>query len=215
MIHHRLAHFDRGLHLNHFHPARRGQIHRTGNQHHARAPRRGLFGQRVSHLAAGPVGDVAHRVQRLLRRSGGDQHRLAFQILRTASLDLDQLRGDRLPRSSLRGSASLPGPTMPQASAPSSGSTITWPRSRRIAQILLRRRMIPHVRVHRRRQHHGSGERQIDGGQKIVGEPVREFREQIRGGRRDHQNLILLRHADVFDRARKRVLGARRRKTGW
>ena len=204
LVHHGFAHLHCGLHVNHFHSARRGQIHGPGNQHHARASRRGFFGQRVAHFSARPIGDVAHRVQRLLRRPGGDQQRLAVQIATV---------GDRSAPRPLPQSPPAP-PACParpcrKPAAPSSGSTITWPRSRKYPQVLLRRRVIPHVGVHRRRQHHGSGEREIHRGQKIVGEPVREFREQIRSSRRDHQNLVLLRHADVFDRARQRVFSAR------
>ena len=38
---------------------------------------------------------------------------------------------------------------------------------------------------------------------------MRQLRDQIRGGRRDHEDLILLRQADMFDCARERVLRAR------
>ena len=46
------------------------------------------------------------------------------------------------------------------------------------------------------------------GGEKIVREAVREFREQIGGGRRNHQDIVFLGHRDVLDRARKRLFGA-------
>ena len=76
------------------------------------------------------------------------------------------------------------------------------------SQIFARRRMIPHIGVHRGREHHASGEGEIRGGEKIVRQAVREFRQQIGSGGRDHQNIVLLRDADVFDGARKRVFGA-------
>ena len=37
--------------------------------------------QRVAHLSAGAVGDVAHRVERFLRGPGRDQNGLAFQVM--------------------------------------------------------------------------------------------------------------------------------------
>ena len=58
------------------------------------------------------------------------------------------------------------------------------------------------------------GERQIDGGQEIVGQAVRETRQQIGGGRRDHQQVVVLRDGDVLDGARKRVLRSCRKQTG-
>ena len=75
-------------------------------------------------------------------------------------------------------------------------------------EICLRRRMVPHVRVHRRRQHNSPRERQISRGEKVVGQAVCELRQQIRGRGSDHQNLILLGDSNVFDRARKSILGA-------
>ena len=84
-----------------------------------RAPRasRG-FGQRIAHLAAGAVGDVAHRVERLLRGPGGDQEGFALEVpSRCRRLGH---RFDDVVRLGQR-----PGPIVPQARKPSSGSTIT------------------------------------------------------------------------------------------
>ena len=47
-----LPHLHRRAHADHFHAVRRGQVHRTGNQHHAGTARGGRFGQRVAHFAA-------------------------------------------------------------------------------------------------------------------------------------------------------------------
>ncbi len=104
--------------------------------------------------------------------------------------------------------ARRPGPTMPQASTPSSGSTITWPRSRSTRRFSLRGWMVPHIRIHGGCEHYRSGEREICRGEKIVGHAVGEFSEQVGGGGRHYQDLILLSHANVLDRARKSVFGA-------
>ena len=74
------AHLRRRAHGDGFHAARRGQRHRSGNQDDARAPCRRGFGQRIAHFAARAIGDIAHRVERLLRRSGCDQHHFIFQV---------------------------------------------------------------------------------------------------------------------------------------
>ena len=112
----------------------------------------------------------------------------------------------------LSGSARRPGPDHAAGQKPSSGFDDHVAALAQNSQIRLRGRMIPHVGVHRRRQHHRSGEGQIRGGQEIVGQAVGEFRQQIGSGRRDHQDLILLRHADMLDRAGQRIFGARRGK---
>ena len=72
-------------------------------------------------------------------------------------------------------------------------------------QIFLRGRMLPHIVVHRGRQHHAAGERQVHGGEEIVRQAVRQARQQIGGGRRDHQDFVVLRDRDVLDGARKSV----------
>ena len=185
----------------------RGRSRCTGPETRmTRAPRgRGGFGQRVAHLAAGAVGDVAHRVERLLRGPGGDQHGLAFQVAAPA--------GSSAPRRAAM-SSRLGQParaTMPQARYPSSGSTMRWPRCAQHLQVRLRGRVLPHVGVHGRRQHHRAGEGQIESGEEIVGQAVRELGQQVGGGGRDHQQLVLLGHADVLDGARQSGVRAGRR----
>ena len=158
-----------------------GKLHRAGNQNHTRATLGRGFGECVAHLAAGAVGDEAHRVERLLRGAGGDQNGFAFEILggaRPSPATISAIRS---------GSARRPGPVIPQASMPSSGSTIRWPRFLKIVEIFLRRRMRPHVAVHRGGQHHRASEGQVGGGKEIVGMPVGQARQQIGRGGRDHQ----------------------------
>ena len=68
-------------------------------------------------------------------------------------------------------------------------------------EILLRRRMLPHIHVHRGRDDHGSFRGEIKRGEKIVGDAVREFSEDVRGGRRNEQQINALRDGDMLDRA--------------
>ena len=59
--------------------------------------------------------------------------------------------------------------------------------------------MVPHVHVHRGSDQHRRIGGQVHGGQKIVGDAVRKFGQDVGGGRRDHQRLGPLRLADVLD----------------
>ena len=106
-----------------------GRCTGPGNQHHAGAARRGGFGQRVAHLAAGAVGDVAHRVERLLRGPGGDQHGLAFQVAASA-----QLRA-RWRRRSPPGRPGVPGRSCRRPGSRCSGSTMRCPRRRSVSRL--------------------------------------------------------------------------------
>ncbi len=60
---------------------RRRQRGRSAHQRHLRAAPQCGFGQGISHLSAGAISQEAHRVNRLIGRSGGDQNVLALQVL--------------------------------------------------------------------------------------------------------------------------------------
>ena len=78
---HRVVHLLRAGHVDAAHVARRRQVHRPGHQRDLGTGflRRTCDGE--AHLAAGQVGDAAHRVDGLERRTGGDQHAPAGQQL--------------------------------------------------------------------------------------------------------------------------------------
>ncbi len=59
-----------------------GQVHRPAHQRHLGAGARRRRGNGVALLAGRAVGDIAHRIDRLVGRAGGDQHALAFKRLR-------------------------------------------------------------------------------------------------------------------------------------
>ena len=71
----------------------------------------------------------------------------------------------------------------------------------KLLQILLRRRMLPHVDVHGRSDDDRRFGREVKGREKIVGDALREVRENIGGGRRDEQKINSLRDGDVLDGA--------------
>ena len=64
------------------HAARRGQVHRAGDQGDVGAGLGGGACDREAHLAARAVGQAAHRIDRLEGRPGGHQHALAGEQLR-------------------------------------------------------------------------------------------------------------------------------------
>ena len=59
--------------------ARRWQVHRPGHQRDSRPGFMGGTGNGKTHFPAGQIGDAAHRINRLVSRSGGHQHLLAQQ----------------------------------------------------------------------------------------------------------------------------------------
>ena len=66
-------------------------------------------------------------------------------------------------------------------------------------EIRLRRGMIPHVHVHRGRDDDGRGGREIERGQKIAGDSLREVRENVGRGGSDDEGIDRLRDGDVLD----------------
>ncbi len=194
VLEHLLAHLGGRAHGDHLHAARRRKVHRAGDQDHARAARGGGFGQRVAHLAAGTVGDVAHRVERLLGGAGGDQHGFAFQVAAPARFALDGL-GDGL----RIGQAARAGHAAGQVAALRLHDAVAAPAQR--FQVGLRGGVLPHVDVHGGRHHHRAGEGQVERGEEIVRQAVGQLGDQVGRGRRDHQQLVLLGHGDVLDGA--------------
>ena len=106
-------------------------------------------GDRMALLAGRAVGDVAHRVDRLMRRAGGDDDLPARQRLRPVSSSAS------MAATISSGSAMRPSPASPlSAISPCAGPT---KRDAVLAQrraVAARGRMRPHLRVHRRRHQH-------------------------------------------------------------
>ena len=69
-----------------------GQVDRAGDQRHARAGLCRGFRDGVALLAGGAVGDVAHRIDGLVRRPGRDDHMLAGKRSRRRQQALDGRR---------------------------------------------------------------------------------------------------------------------------
>ena len=127
------------------------------------------------------VGEEAHRVESLARRAGGDEH---FDALERAAA-----KPGRHPGRDLLG---LQHPARPDLSARLVAFAGTQHRDAPVEQrqhVRPGRTRLPHLLVHRRRQHQGRGRRQAQGGEEIVGDAVREPCQHVRGGRRDQHEI--------------------------
>ncbi len=62
-------------------------------------------------------------------------------------------------------------------------------------------RMLPHVHIHGRRQHHRAGEGQIKRRKEIAREPVGKLAQQVGRGGSDDEQVVVLRDRDVLDGA--------------
>ena len=135
---------------------------------------------------------IAHRIERLARAAGGDEHNFAGQIV-AAAQGVEHGVGDgiRLGHAACAHHAAgqIAGAGLDDAHAA-------------LAQdfkIGLRGRVIPHVHVHCGSDEDRRVRGQIHGGEEIVGDAVSEFGQDVGGGRRDDQRVGPLRFADVLD----------------
>ena len=204
---HGAMHLLGGANRNPIHAVRNFQIRRPADQNHVRAATLRSLRQRVTHFARGAIGEKAHRVKVLASGPGGDQYRLAREIVAQSEhfanfLD-DGLRG---------GQAARAGHAASQVAFIGIDDVHAARAQRR--EIFLRRGVLPHVDVHGRRHDDGSLGGEIQRGEEIVGDAVREFSENVGGGGRHKQQVDSLRHGDVFDGAfHVRGRRARRRRT--
>ena len=163
-------------------PGRRrdGEVRREQDDVGA-APAR-LLGEGDAHAAGGAVADEAGRVERLARAAGGDEHALAREAARARGAARP---GGRSPRARPSGRR----PTRPRPSRPRRGRRARRRGRRSVSAFARVAGCAPHARVHRGRDEHGPavGERRL--GEEVVGEPVRELRERVRGARRDDEQV--------------------------
>ena len=181
--------------LHDVHAGRIGQIHRPADQRHLGAGARRRRGNGVALLAGRTVGDIAHRIDRLVRRAGGDQHALALERLRAALA------------SNLSTAAAISsGSAMRPMPAFAGFRHLAFVRADQrdavgdeLREIALRRLVRPHVRIHRRRQQDFRCRRQQHRGGEIVGVTAGHLRHQVGGGRRHHDEIGFARETNVAD----------------
>ena len=160
---------------------RRGAAHQRDAGARIRRRRR----DRVSHLPGAVVGEVAHRIERLAGRTGGDE-------------DLDAVENTaaepgRGPGGDIGGDlVRLQHPAGPDLAAGLIAFSRTEHRDAPIEQrpdVCPGCARLPHLPVHRRGEHHRGGRRETQGGEEIVGEPVGEPRDHVGGGRGDEHQI--------------------------
>ena len=165
-----------------------GQVGRE--QGHVGTPAFRLGGQRDAHPARGAVAEKTDRIERLARAAGADEDLGAGErtlcLIDTCSEQRLDPRGDRLrlahpPQSDLT-FGELAGFGSDQLDAAS-------PQRRHVR---LRCLVLPHARVHRRRDQHGPPVCQRRLGEDVVGEAVGELGERVRGQGRDHEQIRAL-----------------------
>ena len=165
---------------------------RPAHQNHLRPAALRSLGQRIAHLAARAVAQIAHRVQRLARPPRRHQHNLARHVV-TPSQRPQHRIGNRI---RLRHAAHAHHPARQVARARLHHAHAPLPQH---LKIRLRRRMVPHIHVHRRRHQHRRRRSQIHRSQEVVGNAMRKLGQNVRRRRSHHQRLRPLRLANVLN----------------
>ena len=172
----------RGRSLDDGHAGGRRDREIRSEEGHVGSAASGLLGERHSHATGRAVPDEADGVERLARPSRGHEHPLPAQAGRPAecrldtSVDLLRLRH------------------APDALFTLGELALRWADDLHAAgtepgDVLLRRRVLPHARVHRGRHEDRALVREHGLRQHVVGEPVRQPREGVRRERCDHDGV--------------------------
>ena len=176
-----------------------GGVQRSGrgDQDDLRAALVGGLGEGVAHLAAGAVAEEADGIDRLAGASGGDKDGFAGEVLLSAaSCEGGENRlGDGFDVGEAAGAGHAAGEIA--AAGLDDGDAAGFEQ----LDVGARGGMVPHVHVHRRGDDDGRGGGEEHGGEKVVGEAVGHFGENVRGGGRDDDSVGGLRLGDVLDLA--------------
>ena len=191
---HLLQHVARGFHMLHRHARGIVEIDRARDQGDIRAGCLRRRGDGKTLLAGGAVGDVAHGIDRLVRWT----RRLSSTRLPASGRGC----GGRSKRSAAAaissGSAIRPMPASPaSAISPALGPTMPMPSRCELRDVAAGRGIVPHQRVHRRRQQDRPVRREQDGAGEIVGVALRHLRHQVGGRRRHHDQVAVAREPDM------------------
>ena len=188
------AHLLGGDDLDDFAMRGRMQRRRPADEDDARAAAVCGLGKRVAHFAAGAVADEADGVERLAGAAGGDENDFTCQVVAAAhGAENDVGNGFRL-----RHAAGAHRAAGEQAGAGLNDAHTALTQGFKIG---LGGGVIPHVGVHGRSHEDRNRGGQIERGEKIVGNAVREFGEDVGGCGRDYESVGPLRLADVLDGA--------------
>ena len=191
-VRNRLKHLLCALHRHHLDERRRRDAHRTADERDLGAAQHRLTRDGVAHLAGGVIGDKAHRIKALARGSCCDQHAFACQILWLGNLAEDiveqgLLGGQLAGADSTAGEHAVVGRYDGHAAA------------REDLEVVLHRRILKHVYIHRRRDQHRRLYGKKHSAEHVVGDAVRELSDDICRGRRYQHDVGTFRQGDVLD----------------
>ena len=193
-------HVARAFDAHGLHAGRIGQRHRARHERDAGAGRGRCARDGVALLAGGAVRDVAHRIDRLVRRARRDEDAFAGERLVVRASASRSRRSFSIAATISSGSAMRPMPASPlSAISPRVRTDGQHAVGEELLEIALRRLVRPHARVHRGREQDWLVGREQHGGREIVGVAVRHLGHQVGGRGRDHDQIVVAREPDVPD----------------
>src|SRR5512132_983185 len=194
-VEHGTAHLVRGGHAHH--GGTGGGLDRAGTHHERdRGPAsERLRGDGEPHLARRTVPHESNGVDRLPRRSGRHDDACAGEIARCRERILDRLQ-DAV------GLGHAARPFVAGGQRPVRRSDDASPSRRQGVHVCLRRRVLPHPRVHRRREDERAAGLEQRRSEQIVRDALRELGDHVRRGRRDDGDVGLVGEPDMQDDAR-------------
>jgi hypothetical protein len=190
---HRRQHVARRLDRHQLDAGRGLQLDRPRHQHGLGPEAGGGRGNGKALAARRAVGEIAHRVDGLARRPGRHQHLAAGQ--RPVSVTCGEVALDCA--EDLGGLGHAAGAVFAARHVAVIGAHDGDAVLPQRGQVALRRRMLPHAHVHRRRHEHGRvGGQQRRGGE-VGSKAGRHARQKIGGGRRHDDQVGGARQLDV------------------
>ncbi len=147
--------------------------------------------QREAHAPARAVAEEADGVQRLAGPRGGDGEATADEVLVDRADRLAERADERLRLDDATGALVA---AHELAAGGADHAHAVGPQRRDVA---LRRRVGPHLPVHRRGDDDGAGRGEVAGGQQVVGEPLGEPGQRVGGRRVDPEHVRPARERDV------------------
>ena len=170
------------------------QHHGSADQNHSCAALRRSVGNRVTHLAGRAIGDVANRIEVFASRTGGNENGFPFQVPLHSSDFVHHAKNVFQ-----AGKAARPGHATGKVALIRLHDFHAARKQR--SHIFLSGGVIPHVHIHGRSDHDRSRTSQIEGGEKIVRNAMREFGNDVRRSRGYQKKVGALRHRNVFNGA--------------
>ena len=175
-------------------PDRCRKVDGAGDEGHGRSARGELPRQLEAHRPRGAVGEEAHGIDRLMRRP------CRHDYADTGEAVGDQHGSSRLDEDPRIGQASGPRHATRQQADVGLQHRVARERVQRL-DVRLHERVGEHVRVHRRGHEHRRATGHHGGGQKVIGQAMGDAADEVRGGRREHDEIRVLAGVGVHDPA--------------